>query len=203
MRNYNKRIASIFCIIAALAVGSTAGAWGKDAKSKTSPTSTYNKTGTSEKDVQKHAYDRSAVLTFDVGSATLSEADKAKIRDLAANIGHDQISKIEIAAWSDKPFPKGSSDLSKADQDLAEKRSNNINKFVKDELNVSGMKTTEYNMAETSNWLARMMRTDEAELKSVFAKEESAPMARADFNFIASEGAPSKAVVVLVPKLSK
>ena len=193
MRQSKKYFIPVLSAIIALSLGNMAQALGSKEKNKTT-------SRVSESDIQKHASDRSAILTFDKGSAAVPDAEKGKIRDLIAGIGVDNISRVEIAAWSDKVFPKTGSDLPKADSDLADQRAKHLSDYLREELNISTMRITTYNMAETSNWLARTFRTDEAELKSVFAKESVAPMARADFNVIAREGAPSKAIIVVVRK---
>ena len=143
---------------------------------------------------------KNAILTFAAGKADLSDAEKAKLHEIVASIGADNLRRVEVAAWSDKAFPRSGNDLPKADRDLADKRADAINDYLKKEDDLSFMRIRTYSMAETSNWLARMFRTDEAELKSVFSKENEAPMAREDFNTILNEGGPSKAVVVFIRK---
>ena len=149
---------------------------------------------------QGRSMEKSAVLTFTKGSTELTDAGREKLRHIVATIGVDNISRVEIASWSDKNFPMTGTDLAKADKDLADDRSDKINDFLKDQTDLSTLRIRKYSMAETSNWLARMLRTDEAELKSVFAKEGETPMMRDDFNVIKSEGGPSKAVVVFIKK---
>lgn len=197
MKSNIKRIELVFCTVMALGMSTFAWAVGDQAKSK-NPLSGVM--GTSQEDIQKHANDRSTVLTFDKGVSALSADNQQKIRDLVTAIGMENITRVEVAAWSDKEFPKKGADLAKADRDLADQRVSKINDFLKTDLNFSALDIKTFNMAETSNWLARAIRTDEAELKSIFSKEAMAPMARADFNVIAREGAPMKAVIVFVRK---
>jgi hypothetical protein len=144
----------------------------------------------------KGAVGHSATLSFPTGVADLSSDSMAKLKDIVAKVGADNIERIELAVWSDKAFPKTGDDLSKADRELADKRADKIEEFLKDSLKVSDVK--DYNMAETSNWLAKAFRTDDAELKSIFAKEANAPLNREEFNLIAEEGGPSKAVAVVI-----
>lgn len=144
--------------------------------------------------------ERAMVIRFEAGKNALSALDEERLRNLVAGIGADNIDRIEVAAWSDRSFPKKTSDLPKADRDLASQRASKIESFLKSQLDISGMKVKTFNMAETSNWLARTMRTEDAELKSIFAKEGGAQLNRVDFNYIAREGAPSRAVVVVVRK---
>ncbi len=139
---------------------------------------------------------RAATLNFTPGGADLSAQDQTKLRDLVNAVGISKIKRVEVAGWSDKEFPQTGSDLAKADRELAEKRISKVKDFLKDDLDVSRVST--YNMAETSNWMARTLRTDDAELKSIFSKEGSAPIMREDFNTITKEGAPSKVVVLAI-----
>lgn len=193
MRKYNKRTISILCAIAAFGIGSSTEAWANKGK-------TTSVQGLSETELQSRAYDRSAVISFDQGSNALSEMNKTAIRDLVVKVGSENISRIEVVSWSDKDFPRTGSDLPKADRDLADQRAKHVKDFITDSLGISGLKVSTYNMAETSNWLARTFRTDDAELKSVFAKQATVPMARTDFNIVFREGAPSKTIVVIVQK---
>lgn len=147
---------------------------------------------------QLHAYDRSQVITFASQSAVLSAADKNKIRRLVSSLGKENIDRIELAVWSDKALPRTGTALTIADRDLARERIRSIDRFLKQDLDISGMTISSYNMAEPANWLARTFRTDDAELKSAFAFEANTPMEREDFNLIYREGAPSRAVLVLV-----
>ncbi len=150
--------------------------------------------------METHDYGQSAVIRFSPGSADLNEATKAKLRDAVATIGLSNVARVEIASWADKAFPKAGPDLPRVDRDLADKRLQQIDNFIRQELDISMLRTRTYSMAETSNWMARTLRTDEAELKSVFAKENQSPIAREDFNVILNEGGPSKAVVIFVRK---
>lgn len=162
--------------------------------------SAYDANRSISNDKKAERFGRSIVLDFDSSSADLSEPAKTKLRDAVSALGADNIRRVEVASWSDKGFPRSGGDLSKPDRDLADKRADNINDFLKHDLDLSFMRIRTYSMAESSNWLARMFRTDEAELKSVFSKENEAPMAREDFNSIINQGGPSRAVIILIRK---
>jgi len=151
----------------------------------------------SSSEIHKHMNDKSVVLNFTKGQHDLTQMEQTKLGELISKIGMSNIDKVEVAAWSDKNFPKKGKDLSQADVKLANERISAIQDYLKTKLTSSKIQT--FNMAESSHWLARALRTDQAELKSIFAKEASAPMAREDFNIIENHGAASKAVVVVVP----
>ncbi|MGZ3706632.1 MAG: hypothetical protein ACXVA8_11430, partial [Bdellovibrionota bacterium] len=138
-----------------------------------------------------------ATVTFNNGSNSLSETNRAILRNLVhdASARH-AIAKANVAAWSDKALPLKGEDLLESDRNLAKERSDAISLFLKDELNVGNVDT--FNMAETSNWLARTFKTEDAELKSVFSKKGAlAPVSKAEFQIIKNEGGPSAAVVIL------
>lgn len=187
MNKFSKHSAVCFFVLAALSAGCASNTY-KENVSKASTKTQY------------HDYGRSAVVNFSRGSANLTEPAKEKLKDIVAKIGADNIKRVEIASWSDKDFPKSGPDLPKADRNLAEQRASSIHDFLKGPLDISFMRIRSYSMAETSNWLARTFRTDGAELKSVFAKEDETPMVRDDFSVILDEGGPSKAVIVFILK---
>lgn len=187
IKRISKHSAVCFFILAAFGAGCAS----KDYKEKSS-----EKVAKTE----YHDYGRSAVIMFSKGKADLTQSEKTKLENIVAAIGVDNIKRVEIASWSDKDFPKAGPDLPKVDKDLADERASKINDLLKGPLDVSMLRIRTYSMAETSNWIARMFRTDEAELKSVFAKEGETPMARDDFNVIMNEGGPSRAVVVFIRK---
>lgn len=189
MKKVTKLTAVCFFVLSAFGVGCTSDGY------KATENRTYEPVKAAS-----HDYGKSAVLSFNKGSSDLSEPDKEKLRQIISSVGVDNISRVEIASWSDKAFPKTGPDLPKADRNLADARADRIKDFLKDETELSMLRMRKYSMAETSNWLARMFRTDEAELKSVFAKEGETPMVRDDFNVIMNEGGPSKAVLVVIRK---
>lgn len=136
-------------------------------------------------------------VSFDEGSAALSESARARLRDLVKDArASGTIDQVTVAAWSDKALPTGKRDLTEADRDLASKRADAISSVLKTELEVGDVDT--YNMAERANWLARTFNTRQAELKSVFSKKGAeTPVTNAEFHVIRNEGGPSEAVVVV------
>lgn len=158
----------------------------------------YKSSAVKDIEVDSNQYGRSVVLNFALGSSQLSAQEQIKLQNIVSNVGADDIDKIELAAWSDKEFPRTGKSLSKPDRDLVTARINTVKDFLKTNMTVPSVKA--YNMAETSNWLARTFRTDDAEMKSVFSKDADVPMAREDFNTIVRNGVKSKAVVVIIRK---
>ena len=134
-------------------------------------------------------------VEFEKGSAALTQDHKSKISEMVQKAKGDE-KNLDIAVWSDQPFPTGEQELSKDQQELAENRVKAIKDYV-DTLEFEGNMET-YNMAERSNWLARTFNTEESELKSIFAKEgvEAGAM-QEKYEAFKNEGEPSKAVFVM------
>lgn len=192
-------------IIATFAMLAVAGCSHKETRTTSSTKATEDQQmrrnhASSAEAMQTEAFGRSVVLVFDQNNSTLNVEQENRLMELVSSVGADNIQRIEVAAWSDKDFPLKGEDLPKADRALAEARARNIKNYLRDNTSLTTWSISNYNMAETSNWLARTFRTSDYELKSVFAKEASAPMSRSDYNLIASEGGPCKAVVVLIKK---
>ena len=158
----------------------------------------FKKSVAADSEMDTSLYGRSVVLNFENGSSLLRTEEQAKLRSIVNNVGPDNVDKIELAVWSDRAFPRKGKSLPKADRDLVDNRIVTVNEFLKTYMNSPSIKV--YNMADASNWVARTFKTDDAELKSIFSKDASAPMTREDFNIIARDGAPCKAVIVVVRK---
>ncbi len=136
-------------------------------------------------------------ITFDQNSSFLTETDKATLRNLIQDArAAGPIHTVTVAAWSDKPLPRKGEKHSDVDRDLADARMKAIATYVRINTDIPDVDT--YNMAEASNWLARMFGTTDAELKSVFSKKGGeAPVTNAEFQIIKNEGGPGLAVVVV------
>ena len=136
-------------------------------------------------------------ITFNSHSAMLSDSDRTRLRDLIHDaLAKGAINKVTVAAWSDKALPLKGQKLLNTDRDLAKGRTEAISDFLKREMEIKAVKT--FNMAETSNWLARTFKTEDAELKSVFSKKgAAAPVSKAECYIIKNEGGPYEAVVVV------
>jgi hypothetical protein len=133
------------------------------------------------------------VVEFAAGSSDLTDSAKASIQSLVDKArASGDVKKVHIAAWSDKDFPKGKAELPKADRELATKRIDAINNYVKKDLKISNV--DDHNMAKKTGWLARAFNTEDAELKSLFA-QRGAPVTNVEFQTLKSAGGPMKALV--------
>lgn len=134
-------------------------------------------------------------LNFEPGSAAINPRDMEQLQTMVSSHssgGGTSDQQLQVAVWSDKSLPMNGKELPRADRDLAKKRI----RAVQSALDNQAATVKTYNMADRSNWLARMFSTKQAELQSAFAKNESADVRREDFNLIRQEGGPSKAVVI-------
>ncbi len=141
---------------------------------------------------------RYQVVDFRQGSAEISQTEREKLRTLVDNArSKGQISKLHVAAWSDRAFPKEEgAALGKRDRDLGKNRIDRLETYFEDTLAVGDVET--HNMAERSSWIARNFNTSDAELKSLFSQRGSeAPVTNEEFQLIKQMGGPGKAVVVV------
>jgi hypothetical protein len=138
-----------------------------------------------------------AVISFDEGSALLTERDKSVLRSLVRDaVAKGTIDQITVAAWSDKTLPAQGRKLLDVDRDLAAERADAIKAFLKTDMEVADVDT--YNMAENANWLARTFNTRDAELKSVFGRAGAdVPVTKDEFYLIKKDGGPSMAVAIV------
>ena len=140
----------------------------------------------------------SATIEFSEGSYALTESQKSSIRDLVkkAKSTENRDWNLGVAAWADVPFPQGESEASSAQRDLADNRLKAINNFI--ETMDAPVDVDTYNMAEKSNWLAKLFNTEASEIKSTFAKKDmKTSTMKEKYQVYKKEGAPNKAVLVL------
>ncbi|MBY0472559.1 hypothetical protein K2X30_15450 [bacterium] len=139
---------------------------------------------------------KTITLYFDKGSDTLSASAQKALDQFVAESRPGGISRFVVAAWSDRPFNQ-TRDLPNSQKDLAGKRLDHINDYLKDNLN-SSAKVDKYNMAERTNWLSKTLNTREAELKDTIASgNNQVEFSKQEFLLFKNNGGPSKAVVVV------
>ncbi len=143
--------------------------------------------------VDNSAHLTSHAISFAKGSAVLSEASRAQLRELVRTArARGDIEDIKVSVWSDREMTT-TADLPRADRDLAARRADVIEDFLEDTLDTPSVET--FSMATRANWLARMFNTNDAELKSSFAKREY-DVTEAQFALL-RQGKASQAVVVI------
>lgn len=144
----------------------------------------------------------SVTVSFDKGSATLTEGEKTSLRAaVTAARGDAKLSRVVVAAWSDSDLPRNNDvKLSEQERDLAEKRADNIETFL-ETIEVGNVDT--YSMAEHANWFERMFKTDEAQIKkSMKGMEINEETERTLAEKLTSKGGPSKAAVLIITENS-
>lgn len=106
-------------------------------------------------------------ISFDQGSATLSESAKASLDAVVEQARTSgKIDEVLVFSWSDEEFPsKNLKKLSKQQRELAEKRNEAISKHIKSQKSVD---VDTYSMAERSNALSRWFNTTDNKLKNAF-----------------------------------
>jgi hypothetical protein len=93
-------------------------------------------------------------------------------------------------------LPNEDRKLTTFDRQLADRRARAVEDFIKNELGIPATIDT-YNMAESSNWLARTLNTRDAALKATVTKQTATPASHPEFQLIRDTGGPSRAVIVI------
>ncbi len=135
-------------------------------------------------------------ITFAKNKSTLSSAaQKSLATELEKAAKSQTLEEVKIIAWSDMEYPSvHTQKLSKAQRDLAENRTSNIEKFLK----TKGLsaKVEQINMAERPNALERFFNSEDARIKKSL---EIAGVPNTD-TAVKSPSKAAKAIVVFIPK---
>lgn len=135
-------------------------------------------------------------VTFDRGSATLSDSQK---RDLARAVNLQKqkgtISRVDILAWSDKEYPLPNAKHEKGDIDLANRRANEVKKYLSDTKTVSS--TDVYNMAERPNRFEEALKMADARLKDSMEAGGAAPTTSAATGLFGQKGQAHRVLVMV------
>ena len=148
--------------------------------------------------VQKQAYEITgkdvATIKLGTGSSALSAAEQSELRTMYQAVRDNaRVREIIVAAYSDHPYPSGSS------ASLAEKRGSEVKKFLA-ELGAKNIRVV--NMAQKANWFERTFDTKDSQIKHESSEKDS--KASSDHFFYDALGAhlqasagPSNVVVVI------
>lgn len=199
-------------VLACVATSSVGQAYGGSEREK--PAGEGKKVSTAERGMEQKAMKEgkthmdekayhSGVVEFQPQMAELTADDKEKIKSMVETAKENgELERVSVAVWSDKEFPapEGQS-FTEEDRALTQERIDLIESYLKEDLNVSGVET--FHMGKESNRLAQFFNTDEAELKSIFAKKEGEPLvSQHEFQSFRDEGGASQAVIWLAEKPS-
>lgn len=139
------------------------------------------------------------IIRFTPGQYTLSRADRTRLGDLIESGNNNMhVDRVKVAAWSDHAFPANNQKLNDKDRAIAESRLQSIDRYLRNEYQISDIEG--FNMAERSNWLARAFNTQDAELKSLFSKDNAGPISNDDFNIIKENGDAGSVVILIKRK---
>lgn len=135
-------------------------------------------------------------VSFEAGRSALTAEAKQAMQQLVKDArAKGKVDEIKIAVWSDNPAPRSGEQLAERDKQLAAKRAEAIQTYLKD-LKVGDVDT--YNMAERASWLGRTFHTDNAELKEEIGRGGDSPMSTREFQIFKDKGAASKAVLLVI-----
>lgn len=141
---------------------------------------------------------RYSAVAFPMNKSTLSLEDKIALQNLVrdARSSDEGLNEITIVTWADQSAPALDQKLSKSQRELAESRANEIEIYLKQDLNARNVEVV--SMAESEdNWFARNYDADDAELRSMYSmKGSDVPVTEREFQFLREEGGPSAAVVI-------
>jgi hypothetical protein len=144
---------------------------------------------------------KSITINFDKGSDALTADSQKALEQFVAQTSPSEVTRFVIAAWSDRPFNQNQ-DLPGKEKNLASKRLDHINDYLKDNLNTTA-KVDKYNMAEKSNWLNQALGTKDAELKKTMTGNHHVEFSKQEFLVLKNHGGPQKAVVVAKTEVLK
>lgn len=116
------------------------------------------------------------VIEFKKGSDQLTESSREAIRHLSAESArHDRaIDEVKVLAWADREYPADSTKATKREKELAERRAEEIKKYIKDDLRLSA-DVDNHNMAKRPGVFSELIQTDDYKIKTNFEETGAAP----------------------------
>jgi hypothetical protein len=126
-----------------------------------------NKVGSAVTDVKEKLFQwmdkHSVSVNFDKGSAVVSDGQRSDLKALVEAARTDgAISKIIVAAWSDKDYPARGEQLTDLDRKLASEREKSVATVLL-QLGVKDVET--HSMAEYPTWISKTFNTRDAKVK--------------------------------------
>lgn len=140
-----------------------------------------------------------AEISFSKESSVLSDGAKSELRDAIANAAKGgEIKEVRVAAWSDQEYPQKGVSLAGSQIDLAEKRAESVQLFLKQSLNVSDVSTI--NMAKRPSGIQKVLNTPDAQAKNTMENSGAAPTNSDQTGLFGLKGKASGAVVMIYYK---
>jgi hypothetical protein len=138
-------------------------------------------------------------IQFKEGQASVSDSelqDIKKVIDDAKTAG--KVSEVSVVAWADREYPPSGQAASKSDIKLADKRADNLKKYLKDKLGVRSVTT--YNMAKRPNAIQELFDTRQAKVKGSLETTGAAPTDETGTGFMGFKGKASESLVLVFVK---
>ena len=137
-----------------------------------------------------------AEISFSKESINLSDSAKKELQEAITSAGKKgEIRDVRVAAWADKEYtPKGVA-LAGSQIDLAEKRAESVQSYLKQSLNVSEVSTI--NMAERPSGIQNMLKTSGSKTKNTLENSGAAPTGSDQTGLFGLKGKASEAVVMI------
>lgn len=128
-----------------------------------SPTST-DKTARAALAVGASKY---VLIDFAPGQTQLSDSAKTSIRRLTAEAPENTVDEVKVLAWADKEYPANGTKPARSDVALADDRADSVKTYIRQDLNYD-VDVDNHNMAKRPSTLAKVMTTEDYDIKSAF-----------------------------------
>ncbi|OFZ11211.1 MAG: hypothetical protein A2Z20_11010 [Bdellovibrionales bacterium RBG_16_40_8] len=140
-----------------------------------------------------------AEISFSKESVDLSDGAKKELQEAISAAGKKgEIKEVRVAAWADQEYPPKGVALAGSQIDLAEKRAESVQSYLKQSLNVSDVSTI--NMAERPTGIQNMLKTPGAKTKNILENSGAAPTGSDQTGLFGLKGKASQAVIMIYYK---
>ena len=138
-------------------------------------------------------------ISFTKKSTDLSRSAKKEIKEAILSAGRTgEIREVRVAAWADQEYPPKGVDLAASQIDLAEKRADRVQSYLKQTLNVNDVVTI--NMAKRPSGVQNALNTPNAQAKNSMENTGAAPTSDGQTGLFGLKGKSSEVVVMIFYK---
>jgi hypothetical protein len=135
-------------------------------------------------------------ISFSKESTVLSEGAKKELHEAITKAGKGgEIKEVRVAAWSDQEYPQKGITLAGTQIDLAEKRAESVQAYLKQTLNVTEVSTI--NMAKRPSGIQKALNTPDAQAKNTLEDSGAAPTNSDQTGLFGLKGKASEVVVMI------
>jgi hypothetical protein len=140
-----------------------------------------------------------AEISFSKESTDLSDAAKKELQEAITTAGKSgEIKEVRVAAWADQEYPPKGVALAGSQIDLAQKRAENVQSYLKQSLNVSDVSTI--NMAKRPSGIQNVLNTSDAQAKNTLENSGAAPTGSNQTGLFGLKGKTSEVIVMIYYK---